>query len=68
MEIMVYRVVTETGRGLKMPVLFDRRKKMVAPEQDYAIHPNDRIVVQASTNTALDKLVDSLNPGNNYED
>jgi hypothetical protein len=62
MDIVVYRVVQETGQGLKMPVEYKAGKKMVSPDQDYAIHPNDRIVVSSQSSNALDKLVDSLNP------
>ena len=64
MDIMVYRVVKENGRGLKMPVTYKGRTKSVLPEQDYAIHPNDRIVIEARSNNAIDKIVDSLNPNN----
>lgn len=60
MDIMVYRVVKESGQGLKLPVEFDRQKKSVAPEHDYAIHPNDRIIVRSSSTNPLDKLVDSF--------
>ena len=63
MDILIYRVVQETGQGLKMPVEYKYSQKKVRPEQDYAIHPNDRIVVSSRSNNALDKLVDSINPG-----
>ena len=66
MDIMVYRVVEDSGRGLKMPVVYTPRKKSVLPEQDYALHPGDRVVIQSRTNNALDKLVDSLNPTDDY--
>ncbi len=60
MEITILRVVAETGRGLKMPVKYSPAKKMVTPEQDYAILPNDRIVVEPSANNTLAKMVNSL--------
>ena len=62
MDILIYRVVQETGQGLKMPVEYKYSQKMVSPEQDYAIHPNDRIVVSSRSNNALDRLVDSITP------
>jgi hypothetical protein len=62
MDIEVYRVVKESNRGLKLNVSYDGRSKTVTPDYDYALHPNDRIVVTSKTNSALDKLVDSFNP------
>ena len=64
MEVMIYRVVKETGRGLKMPVEYKARNKSVLPEMDYALHPNDRISVRARSTNAIDKVIDSLNPNN----
>ena len=60
MEVTIMRVVKENGQGLKLPVDYQAGKDAVRPEQDYAIHPNDRIVIQANTNNAIDKIVDSL--------
>ena len=60
MEITVLRVVEETGRGLKLPVKYHPRKKSVSPEQDYAILPNDRIVIEPSSNSTLAKMVNSM--------
>jgi len=66
MDVMVYRVVEKSGQPLKLPVVYSPRKKSVSPEQDYAIHPGDRIIVQSKSNNAIDKLVDTLNPGEKY--
>jgi hypothetical protein len=60
MEIMILRVVKETGRGLRMPVNYVPRKKSVSPEQNYAIHPGDRILVKPKSSNVLDKIVDSF--------
>ena len=60
MEITVLRVVEETGRGLKMSITYKPAKKSVSPEQDYAIFPNDRILVKEVSNSMLDKMVDSV--------
>jgi hypothetical protein len=66
MEVSLFRVVEETGHPLRLSVPYSPRKKSVLPEHDYALHPNDRIIVASKTNNALDKLVDSLNPGEKY--
>jgi len=47
MDITVLRVVQENGHGLKLPVDYQAGEKSVRPEQDYAIHPNDRILIEA---------------------
>ena len=60
MDITVLRIVEETGRGLKMPIRYDAGKKSVSPEQDYALFPNDRILVESVSNSMLDKMVDSV--------
>jgi hypothetical protein len=62
MDIMIHRVVEETGRVLKLRVDYVPRKKSVKPELNYAIHDKDRILVQSRTTTAISKVVDSLNP------
>ena len=60
MEITVLRIVEETGRGLKLPVKYNVRKKSVSPEQDYAILPKDRIVIEPSSGSTLAKMVNSM--------
>jgi hypothetical protein len=63
MDITILRVVEESGRGLKMTIDFKSKSKTVPPEQDYAIHPNDRILVRPVSGNALDKIVDSVTGG-----
>ena len=63
LEVVVMRVVEDTGRGLRMPVDYDSRKKAVSPEQNYSLHPNDRIVVTARSTSPLDKFVKAIAPG-----
>ena len=60
MEITIMRVVKESGHGLRLPVDYQGGKKAVRPEQDYAIHPNDRILIESRSNNAIDKIVESL--------
>lgn len=62
MEIAVFRVIRESGQGLRMPVDYNSRSKSVSQEQNYALHPNDRIVVTSRSNNPLDKFVDSIAP------
>lgn len=47
------------GGVLKLPVEF-KKHRQVMYEQDYALHPHDRIIVQAKSNSPLDKLVDQV--------
>jgi len=60
MDITLMRVVKESGRGLRLPVEYQGDTKTVVSSQDYAIHPNDRIIVDAQTRNPIDKIVDSL--------
>jgi hypothetical protein len=62
MDILIYRIVEETGRGLKLPVEYNSGKKSVMQNQNYALHPNDRIVVTNRSHNAIDKIIDSINP------
>jgi len=61
MEISVLRIVEETGRPIKMVVDYQPSKKSVRPEQDYAILPGDRIVIQPQQNGMLERLTSSNN-------
>lgn len=60
MDVEILRRVPETGRMLKLPVVYDTRNDHVKIEQDYALHPNDRVVVRPASNSALDKVMESL--------
>ena len=45
MRVDLARVV-ESGRVLKLPVLFDAKTRETLPEQNYALHPGDEILVR----------------------
>ena len=60
MNVEILRRVPETGRMLKLPVVYDTRNDHVKIEQDYALHPNDRVIVRPASNSALEKVVESL--------
>ena len=60
MEVDVMRKVAESGRVLKMPVEYQPRSKTVAPEQDYAIHAGDQIVVRPKSNSGFDNIIKTV--------
>ena len=60
MNVDVYRQVPGKIGGLKMPVEYRTATKTVRPEQNYAIHPGDRIVIRPNTETTIERLVDSV--------
>ena len=47
------------GGTLKLPVEFNKKKR-VKYEQDYALHPNDRIIVHSKPQSPLDRIMDSV--------
>ena len=59
-QVDLYRVLPGGAPPLKMPVEF--KGKLVKYEQDYALHPNDRIIVR-NNSSSFSELVDSLTPG-----
>ena len=57
MEITLAREVPgSTGRH-KMPVTFDAKTRMVNITQDYALHPNDVVVIRKDTSGFLDGVI-----------
>lgn len=61
-NITVFRIVRGSGKTLKLPVNLQSRKKLVRFEEDYALHPGDRIVVKSGSATGLDKMIESVFP------
>lgn len=61
MDVSILRIVEETGKPLKMVVDYRSAKKSVRPEQDYALLPGDRVLVEAQQNSLLDRLSGSSN-------
>jgi hypothetical protein len=59
MKIEIYRHLPNGG-GHRLDIPFDRAKRSVPPSGDYAIHPNDRIVVTEDTSTMVDDMLESL--------
>jgi hypothetical protein len=56
---------SNTGPGMvKMPIQFDPAKNRVKYETDYAIYPNDEIVIRPKAHNPLDDIARSLSGGN----
>lgn len=60
-KITVYRIIRGKGKPLKLPVPMQSGKRIVKFENDYSIHPGDRIVVKSNSG-GLDNLMQSLLP------
>lgn len=56
-DITILRQVPESGKLVKMACEFQPGKPQIKFEQDYALHPGDRILIQPKK-TMLEKLVD----------
>jgi len=57
MQITVYRKVAGSAQSLKMPVTFDNGTNAVSVEQDYALHPSDRVVVKHNSSNPFGKVL-----------
>ena len=62
MNVDLVRNLPGGGPPLKLAVEM-KSGKQVKFEQDYALHPNDRIIVRQKTSSPIDKVVDSLMGG-----
>ncbi len=64
MEIHVLRTPPAHGPGparvQKMNVEFNRKRRWVNAEYDYALYPNDRIVVKEDATTIIDDTVEAV--------
>ena len=61
-KITIYRIVRGSGKPLKLPVTLMRGRRQVKFEEDYALHPGDRIVVETKGAAGLDQVLDNLMP------
>jgi hypothetical protein len=55
MDISILRIVEGTGQPLVLKVSYQPAKKMVSAEQDYALLPGDRVLIEPATGL-LDRL------------
>jgi hypothetical protein len=64
MDIYVLRTPPSAGnvpaQAQKMQVEFNRKRHRVDPEYDYALYPNDRIVVQEDPTTFFDEAIEAV--------
>lgn len=60
MDIVLKRVIPGRQERHRLDVDFDSAKKKVKEEQNYAIHPNDILIISPDNSTQLDKVIDSL--------
>lgn len=62
-EVEVHRVSRQSRRMMKLPVNYETRERRVSYEQNYAILPNDRIVVRHAESSPLDSILGGMMPG-----
>lgn len=60
MDIVVKRVIQGKQGRHRLDVDFDSATRKVKEEQNYAIHPNDIVIISPDNSTQLDKVIDSL--------
>ena len=60
MEITLAREIPGAAGRHKMPVSFDASARTVIVSQDYAIHPNDVVVIRKDSSTFVDRAVSKL--------
>ena len=58
-KIELFRQLPQGG-GHKLPIEYDRGKNQVPSGADYALHPNDRLVVTEDSSTIIDDMMESL--------
>ena len=63
MEITLAREVSGQAGRHKMPVAFDAATRIVSVSQDYAIHPNDVLVIRKDSSTAVDRVISKFTGG-----
>lgn len=59
MNIVLHRTLPG-GQVHKLDIEFDRRTRRVPDAYDYALRPQDRLIVTQDTSTAIDDMFDSI--------
>jgi hypothetical protein len=59
MKVELYRKFPQGG-GHRLDIEFDRTNHRIPAVANYAIHPNDRIVVTEDTSTVFDDMLGTL--------
>ncbi len=57
MQVDLYRTNSNTGDSIKMAIEYEPKTKSVPVEQDYALHPGDRILVRPRETKPLDEFM-----------
>lgn len=60
MHVVIKRVIPGKQIRHKLPIDYEVKKRRVSYDQNYAIHPNDIVLVAPDKTTQLDKMVDAL--------
>lgn len=60
MEVDIFRTVGDSGRVLNLPVRYQPRNRSVPPEQNYAIHAGDRVVIRPRSGNPLEKVLEDV--------
>lgn len=59
-KIQLYRKTSESAPYTRLEVAYDRSKRRVFPESDYAIHSGDRLIITEDTSTFVDDMLGSV--------
>lgn len=59
-EVVIQRVVPESGKTLRMEAEFDAEKDQIVSHQNYDIRPNDHIIVKPASSSPLDGVAGPL--------
>lgn len=62
MDVTLIRKSPQAGE-IKMELPYEHSKRRIEPRYDYALYPNDRVVVEERVATALDDLMRSVGGG-----
>ena len=61
LDVVVLRPTPKASEPLlKLACRFDRRKRRIGWESDYAVLPGDRVIVREDTSGGLDKIMTSM--------
>jgi hypothetical protein len=61
LDVVIMRPTSHASEPmLKMPCRFDRHRRRIGWETDYAVLPDDRLIVREDTTSPLDRVMGSL--------
>ena len=56
-DVFIVRVIPKTDKKHKIPVVYDRANRRVTMETDYAILPDDLVVIAPDTTSSLERVM-----------